>query len=106
MQQVRLTKTEELERVLSYLKNKYRLLSEAEIIKLALSEKYNRDLKPVEKEESEEGKQQKLQEAFKRLTKEGRKIGIRLMKEKGLDPKKVTEQQFHDLFLDDHKHNA
>jgi hypothetical protein len=105
MQQIRLTKTSELEKVLSYLRDRYRLLSEAEIIKLALSEKYQRDLKPMEKEEDAE-KEKKLREAFKRLMKEGRKIGIRLMKEKGLDPKKVTEQQFHDLFLDDHKHNA
>ncbi len=98
MQQIRLTKTTELEKVLSYLKNKYRLLSEAEIIKLALSEKYDKEIEPIENE-------QKLRKAYRHLMKEGKKIGIRLMKQKGLDPKKVTEQQFYDLFLGTHKHN-
>ncbi|MEK7517797.1 MAG: hypothetical protein AAB583_04565 [Patescibacteria group bacterium] len=105
MQQIRLTKTQELEKVLSYLKDKYSLLSEAEIIKLALSEKYHRDLKPVEND-AEAEKERELRKAYRRLMKEGKKIGDRLMKEKGLDPKKVSEQQFHDLFLDDHEHNA
>jgi hypothetical protein len=48
--------------------------------------------------------EQELRKAYAHAMKEGRKIGDRLMREKGLDPKKVTEQQFYDIFLDDHKH--
>jgi hypothetical protein len=37
---IRLVKTEEIDMVVAYIKSKYILLSEAEIIKLALSEIY------------------------------------------------------------------
>lgn len=97
--QIRLTRTPDVNKVLTFLQDKYQLLSEADIIKVALSEKYKK-----EKEEAEE--ERELKEAYKHLMKEGKKIGNRLMREKGLDPKKVTEQQFYDIFLDDHKHGA
>lgn len=100
MPQIRLNKTPELEKVLIYLRSKYRLLSEAEIIKVALSEKYYNEL------ENSMEKEQKLREAYNHAMEEGKKVGIRLMKEKGLDPKKVTDQEFSDTFLDTHKHNA
>lgn len=45
MNQIRLNKTPELEEVLTYLKNKYRVLTEAEILKVALAEKYNKELR-------------------------------------------------------------
>ena len=41
--QIRLTRTPDMNRVLSYLRAKYELLSEAEIIKLAISEKYEKE---------------------------------------------------------------
>ncbi len=44
MSQIRLNKTPELEEVLAYLRSKYRLLSEAEIIKVALAEKYLKEV--------------------------------------------------------------
>lgn len=44
MSQVRLQKTPELEEVLAFLRNKYRVLSEAEIIKVALAEKYKKEI--------------------------------------------------------------
>ena len=43
MSQIRLNKTPELEEVLTFLKSKYRLLSEAEVIKVALAEKYAKE---------------------------------------------------------------
>lgn len=98
-QQIRLTRTPDMNRILSYFRSKYELLSEAEIIKLAISEKYEK-----EQEVSDAEKDQEVRKAYAHLMKEGKKIGNRLMREKGLDPKKVTEQQFYDLFLDDHKH--
>lgn len=99
MNQIRLNKTPEIEKVLTYLQGRYSILSEAEILKIALSEKYYREAEDKEKEE-------KIRKAYKHLMKEGKKLGNRLMREKGLDPKKVTEQQFYDIFLDDHKHGA
>lgn len=46
--QIRLTRTPDINKVLAFLRNKYRLLSEAEIIKVALSEKYNQEVKENE----------------------------------------------------------
>lgn len=44
MPQIRLNKTPELEEVLTFLRSKYHLLSEAEIIKVALAEKYSKEV--------------------------------------------------------------
>lgn len=44
MSQIRLNKTAELEEVLAFLRSKYHLLSEAEIIKVALAEKYKKEI--------------------------------------------------------------
>lgn len=48
MSQIRLNKTAELEEVLAFLKDKYRVLSEAEIIKVALAEKYQKEKEEIE----------------------------------------------------------
>lgn len=54
MSQIRLNKTPELEEVLAFLRSKYRLLSEAEIIKVALAEKYSKEVHaPLVDEETE-----------------------------------------------------
>ncbi len=55
MSQIRLNKTPELEAVLSFLRSKYRVLSEAEIIKVALAEKYKKEVRdlPLVDEETE-----------------------------------------------------
>ena len=95
---IRIARTPDVDRVISDLRARYSLLSEAEIIKLALSEAHTRKLEKTMKNE------QKLRKAYKHAMEEGRKIGDKMMREKGLDPKKVTEQQFYDLFLDNHKH--
>ncbi len=97
---IRVARTPDVDRVISYLRNRYNLLSEAEIVKLALSEKYQKEL-----EETME-KEQKLREGYTHAMAEGERVGIKLMKAKGLDPKKVTEQEFYDAFLDTHKHDA
>ena len=44
MSQIRLNKTQELEEVLAFLQSRYRVLSEAEIIKVALAEKYKKEM--------------------------------------------------------------
>ena len=43
MQQIRITRTSDLNSVLSFLKERYPLLSEAEIIKMALSNQYHQE---------------------------------------------------------------
>lgn len=55
MSQIRLNKTRELEEVLAFFRAKYLLLSEAEIIKVALAEKYNKEKEelPMVGEETE-----------------------------------------------------
>ncbi len=47
MSQIRLNKTPELKEVLAFLKSKYRVLSEAEIIKVALAEKYKKEMEDL-----------------------------------------------------------
>lgn len=47
---IRLVRTSEVDKVISYLMDRYPLLSEAEIIKLALSEKYQKEKKLTEEE--------------------------------------------------------
>ena len=47
MSQIRLNRTPELQEVLAFLRSKYRVLSEAEIIKVALAEKYTRDMEDI-----------------------------------------------------------
>ncbi len=55
MSQIRIHKTAELKEVLDFLRRKYRLLSEAEIIKVALAEKYSKETDiPMVDEETEE----------------------------------------------------
>jgi hypothetical protein len=64
MQQIRITRTSDLDSVLTFLKDRYPLLSEAEIIKMALSNQYHQETS---------GSQQageRLQDQTKRFTKE------------------------------------
>lgn len=89
MQQVRLSKTSEIIKVLSYLKNKYSLLSEAEIIKIALSEKYNKEIE----------KSQDTKAAWEELKIEGKKIGDKLLKAKGLKREAISEEDFYNAIL-------
>lgn len=64
MQQIRITRTADLNSVLSFLKECYPLLSEAEIVKMALSTQYS--------QEANRGRmrEETLQDPTKRFTKE------------------------------------
>lgn len=55
MSQIRIHKTPEIEAVLAFLRSKYRVLSEVEIIKLGLAEIYKKEMKdiPMVDEETE-----------------------------------------------------
>lgn len=56
--------------------------------KMVLSEKYYKEAeKPV-------GKYRSLQESYKHLFEEGRKVGIKLMRKKGLDPMDLPNQRW------------
>ena len=54
MQQIRITRTADLNSVLSFLKERYPLLSEAEIIKMALSKQYYQEAAHREVKELDE----------------------------------------------------
>lgn len=95
MNQIRLTKTPDIQKVLSYLQNKYHLLSEAEIIKVALSEKYYKET------EGSTEKEQRIKQLFEKLTGEGRKLGDKFLKKKGLKREDVTEEEFYHLIKND-----
>lgn len=98
--QIRLTRTPDINKVLTFLRGKYQLLSEADIIKLALSEKYVTEKEAV----SDAEKDKEIRQAWEHLKKEGKKLGHKLMRQKGLNPENVTEQEFYKIFLDDHRH--
>lgn len=97
---IRLVRTPDMDRVISYLQNRYNLLSEAEIVKLALSEKYQK-----EKELAMES-EQKLKEAFKHAIEEGGKVGDKLLAKKGLKRENMTEQEIYDTFIKPLKNHA
>jgi Skp family chaperone for outer membrane proteins len=63
MQQIRITRTSDLDSVLSLLKERYPLLSEAEIIKMALSNQYYQETGANQSEA------ERLQDPTKRFTK-------------------------------------
>jgi hypothetical protein len=62
MSQVRITKTEDINAVLSYLRGHYPLLSEADIIKMALSEKYHEAVRKTMDEDMHRSEELKLEE--------------------------------------------
>ena len=83
MQQIRLTRTADLNGVLSFLKERYPLLSEAEIIKMALSNQYY--------QETEGGA--KRQNPRDRFTKEEWEKGFALMDTVRANTKKFNPQE-------------
>jgi hypothetical protein len=62
MSQVRISRTEDLDAVLSYLRGHYPLLSEAEIIKMALSEKYQQAVREIMNDDASRSEQERLEE--------------------------------------------
>ena len=68
-------------------------MSEAEIIKMALSEKYNQENQEVEK-------QKEFKRSYNHLMSEGKKLGDKLLAKKGLKRKDVSEEQFYNLIID------
>ena len=93
MPQIRLTKTPEIKEVLSFLQRKYPVMSEAEIIKMALSEKYYQETQGMAKEKQ-------FGKMYSKLKAEGKKLGDKLLAEKGLKRKDVNEEQFYNLIID------
>ncbi len=74
--------TPEVKKVLPYPRTKFTLLSEAEIIKLALSWKYQKAI------DEHADNEKKLREAFQHAMTEGGKLGrnlMKLMEERGSD---------------------
>ncbi len=88
MSQIRLARTPEIDNVLAFLRGKYPIMSEAEIIKMALSQKFREELE----ESSEEEK--KVVDAYTYLMSEGKKLGSKLLTKKGLKREDVSEEQF------------
>lgn len=90
--QMRISRTNEFDSVLSYFKSKYFLLSESDIIKMILSEAYYRD-----KAKNEEVKRQNARLALNQLSARGKKAGNSWIKKKGYNPNIVTEETFYEI---------
>lgn len=88
MSQIRLARTPEIDNVLTFLRGKYPIMSEAEIIKMALSQKYREEV-----EESSE-KEKQVADAYTYLMSEGKKLGDKFLAKKGLKRENVSEEQF------------
>jgi hypothetical protein len=101
---IRIAKTPDVEQALADLRARYSLLTEAEIIRLALSEIRNKEV------EAKMEQEQKIREKFNNAIEEGGKVGDKilnkLLAKKGLKRENMTEQEIYDTFLDTHKHNA
>ena len=76
MSQVRITKTEDINAVLSYLHGHYPLLSEADIIKMALSEKYHEAVRKTMDEDLHRSEELKLEEMLLAGVRSGRGMEI------------------------------
>lgn len=87
---IRIARTPDVNKVLSYLREKLSLLSEAEIIKLALSEKYAKEQEDIEK-------QQNLRKTYEHAMKEGKKLGDKLLADKGLKREDMSEDDLYNL---------
>ena len=95
---IRVIKTPDVDIVMSFLRSRYNLLSEAEIIKLALSEKYQKEkLTSVEQDIV-------LREKLDHAIAEGGKVGDHLLAQKGLKRENMTEQEIYDAFIKPHEH--
>jgi hypothetical protein len=83
MSQIRLTKTEDIDAVLSYLRGHYPLLSEADIIKMALSEKYHHTVRESMDEDLRRQDEQKLEQMLLEgiRSERGMKVGSKEWKE-------------------------
>ena len=92
MQQIRITRTPELDKVFAYLQMKYRLLSEAEIVKVLLSEVYFRDVLSRKKEVDKE-----VRRAYEFLKQEGVKLSDKFLAKRGIKKEKLTEEDFYKL---------
>lgn len=90
MSQVRLNRTPQLEKVLTFLHRKYRLLSEAEIIKVALSEKYSKELED----------DLEVKNSYNRFMAEGKKLGDKLLRQRGLKRADISEEEFYNKIID------
>jgi hypothetical protein len=91
MQQIRITRTPELDKVLASLKQKYRLLSEAEIIKVVLSDRYYKEI------EGSSEKDQRIKKAWEELKIDGKKLGDKLLAKKGLKREDMSEDDLYRL---------
>src|SRR5438309_2514131 len=74
MQQIRITRTADLNGVLSFLKERYPLLSEAEISKMALSKQYYQEATQKDRKEVDEIPNEYFKQAIKKA-RENRKQG-------------------------------
>ncbi len=96
---IRVIKTPDVDIVISFLRSRYNLLSEAEIIKLALSEKYQKE-KVMAVEQNIV-----LREKLNHAIEEGGKVGDKLLAKKGINRENMTEQEIYDTFIKPHEHN-
>ena len=97
---IRLVKTPEVDRVIRFLRDRFSPLSEAEIIKLALSEMYKKEQRMSSEDE------QTLRARFYRAIEEGGKVGDKILAERGLAGEKLSEQELYERVLDTHKHQS
>ncbi len=87
---IRIARTPDVKKVLSDLHMRFSLLNEAEIIKYALSEVHNNELK------AKMEKEQKIREALKYAVEDGGKHGDKILAKMGIKRENMSEQQIYD----------
>jgi hypothetical protein len=92
---IRIKKTEEVAKVLDYLrKDKYILLSDAELIKTLLSKQYTESVEDSMRIEDRIAD-------YKRITNKTFKLGEALLKQKGLKEEDLSEEDLINLIDED-----
>jgi|SRR4051812_43344648 hypothetical protein len=97
---IHIARTPGVEKVLSDLRDRFSLLNEAEIIRLALSEVHNKEM------EAKLEQEQKIREAFRYAVEEGGKRGDEILAQMGLKRETMSEQAVYDALFKNTKQPA
>mgnify|MGYP001614206695 FL=1 len=97
MSQIRLQRTPEFDQVLEFFRSKYQLLSEPEIIKMVLSERFAQETNTDKLNDTD------IKKMYQKLKRDGKKLGNDYLKQKGIKRKDMTEEDFYQLLKSDNE---
>lgn len=94
----RISRTPDVEKALTKLRARYSLLDEPEIFKFALSDLVNRET-IIERDKA-------IRQSFSHAIEEGAKLGDKVLEDKGIKDKNMSEQEKYDAIFNKPKDNT